>query len=141
MITALDTNVLIDVLEADPQFGASSAAALALASRDGALVASEVVWAEVMTAYQPPDGVLEDLAAFGVRFDPMRQAAAQGAAAAWALYRAAGGRRTRIAADFLIGAHAALQADRLLTRDGGFYRGHFGPLVVVSPRELIRTGS
>ena len=137
MITAVDTNVLIDVLEADPEFGARSAAALARASRDGALVACAVVWAEVATAYQPPQGVLEDMAAFGLRFDAMREEAALVSARSWARYRAAGGRRTRIAADFLVGAHAASQADRLLTRDTGFHRKHFGGLVVRSPRELI----
>lgn len=91
MITALDTNVLIDVLEADPQLSATSASALARASRDGALVACEVVWAEVLTAYQPPDGAIDDLAAFGVRFEPMSFAAAQLAATAWARYRAQAG--------------------------------------------------
>lgn len=140
MITALDTNVVVDILEADPQFGSVSAAALARASRDGALVACDVVWAEVLTAYQPPTGVLEDLADFGIRFDAMQEASAVLAADAWARYRAGGGRRVRIAADFLIGAHAVQQADRLLTHDGGFYRGQFDGLAVVTPKDVLRSG-
>ena len=47
MITAVDTNVLIDVLEADPEFGTNSAAALARACQTGTLIACDVVWAEV----------------------------------------------------------------------------------------------
>lgn len=136
MITAVDTNVLIDILEADPEFGERSAAALARASRDGALIACDVVWAEVLTAYQPPQAVLEDLAAFGLRFDAMREAAALVAAEVWARYRSAGGKRIRIAADFLIGAHATCQADRLLTRDAGFHREHFAALRVETPDVL-----
>ncbi|MDN5869293.1 MAG: PIN domain-containing protein [Nitrococcus sp.] len=133
MITAVDTNVLIDVLEGDPEFGHASAAALARASRDGALIACEVVWAEVATAYQPAQEVLRDLAAFGLRFDAMSEASALAAASAWARHRSTGGKRSRIAADFLIGAHAAGQADRLLTRDSGFHRQHFEHLRVDEP--------
>lgn len=45
----------------------------------------------------------------------------------------AGGSRRRIVADFLIGAHGASVADRLLSRDRGFYRKHFETLTVVDP--------
>lgn len=43
--------------------------------------------------------------------------------------------RTRILADFLIGAHAQKQATGLLSRDRGFYRKHFPALNLYDPTE------
>jgi predicted nucleic acid-binding protein len=70
----------------------------------------------------------------GVRFVPMDLADALDAAAHWSRFRdqAREGPR-RIAADFLIGAHALHHADRLLSRDRGFYRLAFQGLEVVDP--------
>lgn len=133
MITAVDTNILIDVLEPDPEFGPSSREALRACLLEGQVVACGVVWAEVATAYgDKTEKLLEALASMGIIYSPMTQDAAQQAARCWAAYRESGGRRDRIAADFLVGGHAVQQADRLLTRDSGFFRGYFGPLEVMT---------
>jgi predicted nucleic acid-binding protein len=50
---------------------------------------------------------------------------------AHAAYRKAGGKRDRVLADFLIGAHALQEANRLLTRDRGFYRKYFAGLEIL----------
>lgn len=58
---------------------------------------------------------------------------AAGVGAVWRSYREAHGSRDRLLADFLIGMHARLRADRFLTRDRGFYRPCFPGLEIVDP--------
>ena len=133
MITAVDTNVLLDVFGADASFGEASAKAIRHCLREGALVACEVVWAEAATAFQDDEAFRLAMTELGVAFEPMSEEAALSAAKAWRGYRARGGNRSRIASDFLIGAHARQAADRLLTRDRGFYREVFRGLKVLDP--------
>lgn len=132
MITAVDTNVLVDILEPDPVYGKTSLDMLKRAALEGSVVACEVVWAEVATAYdEDMKAVLSALADAGIGFMPMNEAAAVKSAECWRIYRKRGGKKGRIAADFLIGGHALVQCDRLLTRDSGFYRDYFKPLVIM----------
>ena len=133
MITAIDTNVLLDVFGADPKFAAASAEALRRCLREGALLACEVVWAETATVFGDAQHFRDAMRKLPASFSPMTEEAAIRAAEAWHRYRAGGGPRNRIAADFLIGAHAVVAADRLLTRDRGFYRRCFAGLRVIDP--------
>ena len=133
MITAVDTSVLIDVFGADPRFGPSSANALRHCLNEGAVVACGVVWGETRAAFSNDEDFLRALRTLGVGFSAQTEQAATLAGIAWKKFRAGGGKRDRVIADFLIGAHAVSQCDRLLTRDRGYYKKYFGGLVVVDP--------
>lgn len=136
MITAVDTNVLVDILEPDPAYGAASGDALTRCLAEGTVVACDVVWAEVATVYGAKQAeLLTALETLGIVYSEVAQEAALEAARHWHAYRSRGGSRQRIAADFIVGAHALVQCDRLLTRDRGFYRGGFEDLTVLGPSD------
>jgi len=133
MITAVDTNVLLDVFTADPRFGPSSRTAVRQCLAEGSLVACDVVWAEVAAAFDDAVAAADALDGLEVQFDGVDRDAALKAGAAWRRYRATGGTRRRIVPDLIIGAHAAAHAERLLTRDRGFYRSSFAELTILDP--------
>lgn len=134
MKTALDSSVVLDVLGADSRFGERSREALRSAYDSGALLACEVVWAEVRAHFATEEAFGAALNLLGVRFDSISSQAAALAGSLWRPSRK-GARvpRERVVADFLIGAHAQLQADALLTRDRGFYRQYFTDLRLIDP--------
>ncbi len=133
MITAVDTSVLLDVFKSDTRFGAPSALALKRSRAEGALIASDVVWAEVTAAFHDVESAVAALGVLGVTFVALSEAAGADAGRAWREYRMAGGARDRVMSDFLIAAHAVERADRLLTWDRGFFRRYFSGLQVLDP--------
>lgn len=135
MITAIDTNILLDILLPNEKFCGASVRALEEAASAGALVVCDLVYAELCIHFvsrRECDGFLEEIE---IRVEPLNRDAHFLASRAWRAYRKQGGQRTRILADFLIGAHAQQQATRLLSRDRGFYRKLFPSLNVMDPSQ------
>ncbi len=133
MITAVDSSILIDVFIADPQFGVSSARTLSRCLNEGAVIVCGIVLTETMPLFNSVDEFLQVLGTLNVKPADISIASYMHAGSAWRSYRLAGGTRKRVVADFIIGAHAANESDRLLTRDRGFYRKYFCKLKVLEP--------
>jgi predicted nucleic acid-binding protein len=135
MITAVDTNILLDILVPNEQFYEASADALQEAASEGSIVISDIVYAELCIHFEAQRECDAFLETNEMRVQALTREAHFLASRAWRTYRQQGGKRTRILADFLVGAHAQRQATRLLSRDRGFYRKLFPSLDLLDPTE------
>lgn len=152
MISAIDTNVLLDVLTDSVTRGDESQAQLDRGRRSGSLVISEAVYAELAPRFEGPAQLDYFIENAGIDIQRSSRETLHWAGRAWRAYSRRRPRvitctqcgepqtsqceacgavlqvRQHVLADFLIGAHAAVQADRLITRDRGYYATYFPDL-------------
>jgi predicted nucleic acid-binding protein len=154
MIDAIDTSILLGALIPNAPHGDEAKRALAEAVRTSSLIISEPVYAELSAHFLSREEVDRFLADTSVRLRPSDLDVLHRAGSVWREYTrrrpatlvcaqcgnaqavecercgAAIRSRQHIVADFIIGAHAVVYADRLLTRDRGFYRTYFPELML-----------
>lgn len=133
---AVDTSILVDYIGDGPSADEAEHL-LRNALSTGPVVACDVVVSEVVAGLGHSDIVLEMLEAIGIGFSPLEIRSALRAGEMQRRYRqrlpaSAGAKRT--VPDFLIGAHALLQCQGLITRDAGFFRDYFKGLRVIAPK-------
>ncbi|RZB30132.1 MAG: hypothetical protein SRB1_02412 [Desulfobacteraceae bacterium Eth-SRB1] len=132
MITAVDTNILLDVFLPDKKFASGSSELLKSAYDEGALVICDIVYAELVPQFEKRSMLDSTLSTISVSLSSIDKDVAFLAGERWKVYRKSGGKRKRIITDFLIGAHAMIKAERFLTRDRGFYKSYFSDIRIFS---------
>jgi predicted nucleic acid-binding protein len=134
-MTLVDSNVLLDVVTDGQTWAEWSQGQLERAALEGPLVVNDVIYAEISTRYATVDAVDSMLSDLNIEVVPTPRAALFLAGKAYLRYRAAGGIRTGVLADFFIGAHAAVEGLQLLTRDARRYRNYFPTIALITPED------
>ncbi|HUF60642.1 MAG TPA: type II toxin-antitoxin system VapC family toxin [Verrucomicrobiales bacterium] len=132
MTTAIDSNVLIDLIGPKTSFTAAAIAALDAARLDGALIVCPVLVAEISAHFPTAGALASALGHMQIVIREFSVAALHLAGSAFFRYRQRSAKpKPRMLADFLVRAHAHQEADVLLTRDRGYYRTYFPSLKIV----------
>jgi hypothetical protein len=133
--TLVDSSVLLDVFTEDPRWVVWSQAQLTQAAQRGAIILNVVVLAEIAPRFSRIEILRSALPSMAI-VEEIPVTAAFLAGHAHVDYRRAGGTREAILPDFLIGAHAAVTARPLLTRDPRRVATHIPGATLIAPEEL-----
>lgn len=129
----VDTNVLLDVLQDDPQWADWSQSQLESARLADSLAINAVIYAELSMAFERIEELEAVLSEASLALEPIPREALFLAGKAFLSYRRRRGAKQNVLPDFFIGAHAAVGELTLLTRDVSRYRSYFPTVKLIAP--------
>jgi predicted nucleic acid-binding protein len=129
----VDTNVLVDLLQDDPQWANWSIAQLRAHASIHQLAINPIIYAEISLSFSTLEGVDSAVSTLALELREIPRPALFLAAKAFMQYRRRGGSKLQVLPDFFIGAHAAVEGWPLLTRDASRFRTYFPTLEVIAP--------
>jgi predicted nucleic acid-binding protein len=132
-VVLVDTNVLLDVLQDDPQWAARSQEKLDAASTTDTLAINPVIYSELSIAFERIEELEAVITEGSLAVEPIPREALFLAGKAFLNYRRSRGTKQSVLPDFYIGAHAAVMQWPILTRDVGRFRTHFPTVSLITP--------
>ncbi|PIT73540.1 type II toxin-antitoxin system VapC family toxin [Limnohabitans sp. JirII-31] len=129
----VDTNVLVDVLQNDPDWVDWSIAQLRAQSQIHRLIINPIIYAELSLTFSSVEALDRVLADMVLPVVEVPKPALFLAGKAFVQYRRSGGQKSNVLADFFIGAHAAVARLPMLTRDAQRYQSYFPSVRLVMP--------
>ena len=129
----VDTNVLVDVLEDDPEWADWSIAQLRAQSQIYRLAINPIIYSESSLTFSSVEALDRTIDDLGLAMMEIPKPALFLAGKAFVRYRRQGGQKQSVLADFFIGAHAAVSQYPLLTRDTRRYASYFQKVELITP--------
>ena len=129
----VDTNVLVDVLEDDPDWADWSIGQLRAQAQVHELAINAIIYAELSLAFATVEALDAVVDQMRLTVADVPRPALFLAGQAFLRYRRAGGVKSNVLSDFFIGAHAAVARCPLLTRDVQRYRAYFPTVELIAP--------
>ena len=154
MISAIDTNILLDILIPDKRYAESSKSLIEKFKEKGRLQICEIVYSELASQFPLSEELELFLQDTGINLQHSNRKSLSIAGERWKKYAAGKSKslqcvicgrklsiecpqcsniiscRQHFISDFIIGANALAHADLLLSRDRGYYKTYFKDLVV-----------
>lgn len=129
----VDTNVLVDVLQDDPEWADWSIGQLRAQSKVHRLAINPIIYAELSLTFSTVEALDQTIADLGLALLELPRPALFLAGKAFVRYRRQGGSKGNVLSDFFIGAHAAVGKHPLLTRDTRRYASYFPSVRLIAP--------
>lgn len=129
----VDTNVLVDVLENDPEWADWSIAQLQAQSKVHRLVINPIIYSELSLTFSTVEAMDSVIESMELRMLEIPKPALFLAGKAFVQYRRNGGTKSNVLGDFFIGAHAAVSGLPVLTRDTHRFKSYFPSVKLVAP--------
>src|ERR1700733_11366626 len=131
----VDTNVLLDVLQDDPQWAGWSQGQLESANLTDRLAINAVIYSELSMAFARIEDLEAVIAEASLTLEAIPREALFLAGKVFLDYRRRRGTKQRVLPDFYIGAHAAVNDYPVLTRDTARYRSYFPSVRLIAPAD------
>ena len=132
-MTLVDSNVLMDLLNDEPESADWSEAALLSALKSGPLYINAIGYAELVPAFDDVTQLDSFLRKSQIVLKDISRATSWLAGEVFLVYRRRKGTKTGVLADFFIGAQAQSEGWTILTRDRARYTTYFPAVQLICP--------